>query len=129
MSRFFKSPKFLAAFAFAVAALGAANVAEARPDVYLSIGFQSGPTWAEPAPVYVQPHPGYVQPVPTYGRPPVYVAPPVVFERPYWSGHDARDEWRRERAWREWRRHEWREHFGHRDDDRDHRGWHHGDRD
>ena len=42
MNLFF-SRKLLAAVTLATAGLGAATVAEARPDVYVSIGFQSGP--------------------------------------------------------------------------------------
>ncbi len=125
MNRFFFSPKFLVAAALTTAALGAATVAEARPAVYFSVGFNNGPAWVEPAPVYVQPRSFYVQPAPVYVRPPVYFAPREVFvERPRRSGYDARFEWERERAWRaaEWRRHEQREHFrdGHGDRDRDH---------
>lgn len=141
MNRFFASPKFLVAATLATAALGAANVAEARPDVYFSVGFQNGPAWVEqepvyvqprpvyvqPRPVYVQPRPVFVEPAPVYVRPPVYVAPREVFERPRWGGYDARFEWEREHAWRraEWRRHAWHERFG----DRDGRKWHHDHRD
>ena len=138
MNRFFKSPKFLVAATLATAALGAATVAQARPEVVVSVGFQSGPAWIEPPPVYVQPQPVYVppprvyvEPGPVYGRPPVFVAPREVFERPRWGGYDARREWERQRAWRwtEWRRHEWREHFGDRGHDRDDRKWHQDYRD
>ena len=130
MNRFF-SPKFLVAATLAIAAVGAATVAEAHPDVSLSIGFQSGPVWYEPAPVYVQPRrvyvqpqPVYVQPAPEYVRPPIFVSPREVFEGPRFGRYEARREWERERAWRraEWRRHEWREEFrgGDRDYYRDH---------
>ncbi|MEO8310662.1 MAG: PXPV repeat protein [Caldimonas sp.] len=128
MNRFF-SARFLVAATLAIAALGAATVAEARPDVYLSIGFQNGPAWVEPAPVYVQPRPVYVQPRPVYVQPaPVYVTSPFfaspreVYERPRRDGHDARYEWERQRAWRhaEWHRHSWREQF--RGGER-HHGW------
>ena len=130
MNRFF-SPRFLVAAALATAALGAATVAEARPDVYLSIGFQNGPGWAEPAPVFVQPPPVYVQPRPlyveparVYARPSVFVSPREVYARSQERGDDARFEWEREQAWRH--RHEWRDEFrdhpGHDSDrDRDHR--------
>ena len=120
MNRFFFSPRFLVAATLATAALGAASVAEAHPDVSLSIGFQSGPVWYEPAPVYVQPRPVYVepqpvyvQPAPEYFGPPVFVSPREVFEGPRFGRYEARREWERERAWRraEWRRHEWREEF------------------
>ena len=131
MNRFFKSPKFLVAAALATAALGAASVAEARPDVYFSIGFQGPTAYIEPAPVYVQPRPEYgrpvyVEPAPTYVRPPVFVAPREVFERPGWGGYDGGHEWERQRAWNgaEWRRHEWREDFGDRYHHGDDRKWH-----
>ena len=127
MNRFFTSPKFLVAATMATAGLGAATVAEARPDVYFSVGFQNGPAWVEPAPVYVQPRPVFVQPrrvfvepAPVYMRPPVFVAPHQVFEQPRWGDHDARFEWERERAWH---RAESRGHDGHdelRGGDRDH---------
>ncbi len=137
------SARFFVAATLATAALGAATLAEARPDVSFSIGFQTGPGWVEaepvyvqPRPVYVQPRPVYVQPAPVYARPHVYVAPSEVYERPRWGGYDARSEWERERAWRhaewhrdEWRRKEWRERYGHRDHDRGGRKWHHEYRD
>lgn len=139
MNRFF-SAKFLVAATLATAALGAATVAEARPDVYFSIDFQNGPTWVEPAPVYVQPRqlylqprPVYVQPAPVYARPPVFFSPSEVYERPSWRGRDARYEWERERAWRhaERHRHERYEQFhgGDRDYDRYDRKRHHDYRD
>jgi len=136
MNRFFKSPKFLVAAALATAAIGAASVAEARPNVVVSVGFQSGPGYFEPAqvyveprPVYVQPRPLYVQPAPVYVRAPAFVPPHHVFEGPRWGDDDWRVE--REREWRraEWRRHESREHFGDRDHGRDDRKRHHDYRD
>jgi hypothetical protein len=138
MNRFFKSPKFLVAAALATAALAGVSVAEARPDVYVSIGLQGFPTYVEPAPVYLQrqptyvpPRPIYVQPAATYVRPPVFVAPREVFERPRWAGDDRRDEWERERAWRrdEWSRRQWREQSDDRYHDRHDRKWHHDHRD
>jgi hypothetical protein len=133
MNRFSFSPKFLVAATLATSAMGAATVAEARPDVYFSVGFQNGPAWVEPAPVYVQPRRVFVEPTPVYVRPPVFVSPREVFERPRWGGYDARFESERERAWRhtEWRRQEWREQFrgGDRDHDGDDRKWHHDHRD
>ncbi len=155
MNRFFISPKFLVAATLATVALGAATVAEAaRPEVYVSVDFQSGPSWVEPArgyyvqpepvyaqpwpiyvqpqPVYVQPRPVYVQPAPVYVRPPIFVSPREVFEQPRFGRYDGRFEWERERAWRhaEWRRHEWHEDFRGRGHDRDDdRGRHGGDRD
>jgi hypothetical protein len=133
----FHSAKFLVAAALTTAALGAATVAEARPDVVVSIGFQSGPAWVQPEPVYMQPRPVYVQPrpvlvqaAPVYVRPPVVYAPQPVFERPRWGGYDSRFEWERERAWRraEWRHREWHERYG-RERDHDRRKWHHDYRD
>ena len=119
MNRFF-SPKFLVAATLATVALGAASVAEARPEVSFSIGFQNGPAWVEPAPVYFQPRPVFVEPAPVYVRPPVFVAPHEVFERARWGGYESRFE--REREWRraEWLRHQRQERFGDRDHDRDH---------
>ncbi len=119
MNRFFFSPKFLAAAALATAALGAATAAQAaRPDVYFSIGLNSGPHWAQPAPVYVQPRP-------------VFVAPRPVFEPPRFGRYDARIGWERERAWRhggEWRRHDRHEEFRGRGHDRNDRNDDHGRR-
>lgn len=94
--------KFAVTAAVAAAAFGAAS-AQARSDVYLSIGVQGAPFYAEPAPVYVQPRPVYV-------RPPVYSAPAEVYVREatpvYAYGYDE------ERAWRraEMRRRYWRHH-------------------
>ena len=145
MNRFSISPKFLVAAALATAGLGAATMAEAgRPDINVSIDFQSGPGWVQPSrgyyvqpepvyvqpqPVYVQPWPVYVQPEPVYARPPVFVSPREVYGQPRY-GYDGRFGWERERAWRraEWRRHDWREEHrgrGHdRDDDDGRRGGH-----
>jgi hypothetical protein len=85
----------------AVAALGAASVAQARSDVSWSIGVAApgaqvvvgnAPVYVQPATVYYQPQPVYyeqprpvyVQPRPVYVRPaPVYYQPqPVVYQRP-----------------------------------------------
>jgi len=84
--------------ALAVAALGFAGAAQARDDVYWSVGVGSPgvsvnvgnayPVYT-PAPVYVQPAPVYYQPAPVYVRPaPVYVRPAPVFvqPRPYYYG-------------------------------------------
>ena len=62
MNRFFSLPSSSSPPRSATAALGAATVAEARPDVYFSIGFQGVPAYVEPAPVYVQPRPVYGRP-------------------------------------------------------------------
>ena len=121
MNLFF-SRKLLAVVTLATAALGAATVAEARPEVYVSIGLQSGPAWVERAPVYVQPRPVYVQPAPVYVRPPVFVRPCDEYGRPHGGGYGARHQWEREHAWRhaEWQRHE--RHDGFRGNDRDQHG-------
>jgi hypothetical protein len=131
------SPKFLVAATLAIAALGAGTVAEARPEVYLSIGLQSGPAWVQEAPVAVQPQPvygyghGYGQSAPVYLKPPVFVPPREVFERPHWGGYDARHEWERDHAWRraEWLRHEHYDGFRGGDHDHDDYGQHRGHRD
>ena len=111
-------PKFVAAAALAVAALGAASAAHARSDVYFSIGVQGAPVYVAPAPIYVRPQPVYVQPRPVYVLPrPVYVQPQVYAApaeryraRPWPRAHVAAYE--EERAWRraEWRRMHRRQH-------------------
>lgn len=111
--------KYLATAALAVAAFGATSAAQARSDLYFSIGVQGAPVYVEPAPVYVQPRPVYVQPPPVYDQPrpvyvqpPVYVAPAAGYERRglpvYGYAYEEEDE----RAWRraEWRRRHWRHH-------------------
>ena len=124
MNRFSFSSKFLVAATFATMALGAATTAHAaRPEVFFSVGLNSGPAWVEPARSY------YVQPERAYVRPPVFVAPrPVFVEPPRFGGYGARGQWEREQAWRraEWRRHEWRP--DHRGWDRDHDRDDHGER-
>ena len=84
-----------AAAALALAAMGFASSAQARDNVYWSVGVGSPgvsvnvgngfPVYVEPLPVYIQPRPVYVQPAPVYYRPaPVYVEPlPVYYGRPY----------------------------------------------
>ncbi|UUZ68740.1 hypothetical protein LP416_02055 [Polaromonas sp. P2-4] len=78
--------------ALALAAMGFAGTAQARDDVYWSVGVGSPgvavnvgnafPVYA-PAPVYVQPAPVYVRPAPVYIQPaPVYVQP-----RPYYQSY------------------------------------------
>ncbi|MGV8804473.1 MAG: hypothetical protein ACWA6Y_05890 [Polaromonas sp.] len=96
----------------AVAVMGFAGAAQARDNVYWSVGVgtpgavvnvgNSGypqPVYVQPAPVYVQPAPVYVQPRPVYVQPrPVYVAPqPVYYERPRGHrrhGHGSGQYWR-----------------------------------
>ena len=79
----FTSAKFLVGAALALVAVGAATVAEARPEVYLSIGVPGGPAWVDQGPVYMQPRPVYVQPREVYVQPhPVYVRPQPVYVQP-----------------------------------------------
>jgi hypothetical protein len=74
------SSKRIAAAVFGLGALLAASAAQARSDVYLSIGVPVAPVYSHPAPVYVQPQPVYVQPRPVYVQPaPVYVQPQPVY--------------------------------------------------
>jgi hypothetical protein len=116
-SRFFFS---LAALGLGV--FGLASGAQARSDVYFSIGVAGAPIgYASPSPVYVEPAPVYVQPAPVYGYPqPVYTQPPVyarsapVYVQPGYSVDEER-EWRRE----EWRRRQWRHHYWRHHHDRD----------
>jgi hypothetical protein len=97
--------KAAAAAGLVLAALGSASVAEARSNVFFSIGanvapgvtvgvgngfypapvyvqpspvyYQPAPVYYQPAPVYYQPQPVYYEPQPVYYAPAVYVAPPV----------------------------------------------------
>lgn len=100
-----------AAAAFVLAAAGTATVAQARDNVYFSIGANVAPgvvigasnapvyyppVYMQPAPIYVEPAPIYMQPAPIYVRPaPVYYGPaPVYYERGPRHGH--RQHWRNE---------------------------------
>ncbi|MGH8857141.1 MAG: hypothetical protein ACREXG_03820 [Polaromonas sp.] len=95
-----------AAATLAIAALGFAGAAQARDNVYWSVGVGSPgvalnvgnalPVYVQPQPVYVQPAPVYYQPAPVYYQPPVYVRPapvyvvpqPVYYGRPHgWNKH------------------------------------------
>ena len=102
MNRFL-SAKPLVAAAVALGGLVLASAAQARSDVYFSIGVPA-PVYAAPAPVYVQPQPVYVEPQPVYVEPqPVYVQPGAVYAAPrYYDGY----------RWHH-------RHGGWRDDDRD----------
>ncbi len=73
----------------AVAAMGFAGSAQARDNVYWSVGVGAPGVGVnvgngyQPQPVYVQPQPVYVQPAPVYYQPrPVFVQPQVVYEAP-----------------------------------------------
>lgn len=112
----------LAAAALALGAFAAVSSAQARSDVYFSVGVQPAGVYVQPAPVYVQPQPVYTQPVYAqprpvytqprlvYSQPPVYMAPQEIYVQPapsaYVYGYDE------ERAWRraEWRHRHWRHH-------------------
>ena len=93
-----------AAAALAIAAMGFAGAAQARDNVYWSVGVGTPgavvnvgnvgsvyqpPVYVRPQPVYVAPAPVYYQPRPVYVQPaPVYYAPqPVYYERPHRRHH------------------------------------------
>jgi len=81
--------RFLSLGVLGAAALGASTAAQARNDVFwsvgvggpgVSVGVSNAPPYYAPAPVYVQPAPVYMAPRPVYVAPrPVYHAPPVVY--------------------------------------------------
>jgi hypothetical protein len=83
--------------AFALAALGATGLAQARGNVAWSVGINAvpgisvgvgnyGPVYAAP-PVYVAPAPVYYAPAPVYYAPPVtYVRPSVYYAAPVYYG-------------------------------------------
>ena len=101
--------RFIAATALIGAVLGTASVAQARPDVQVSIvlpGLPGLPVLVPP-PLprpYMRAEPVYVQPRPVYGAPPV-----VVYERPWGPSYRYEVEREREREWRHraWQRREW----------------------
>ena len=83
-----------AVVALALAAAGTASVAQARSDVYFSVGanvapgvtlgVSNAPVYYPPvysAPVYYQPAPVYYAPAPVYYGGPVYVRPAPVYYR------------------------------------------------
>ena len=103
--------KAAAAAAIALAALGTASVAQARSDVFFSIGaniapgvtlgvsngvyYRPAPVYVAPAPVYYQPAPVYYEQTPVYYQPAMYYAAPVVtYVRPYGYGHRHGRHWR-----------------------------------
>lgn len=81
--------RFLSLGLLGAAALGASAAAQARDDIYwsvgvgtpgVSVGVSNARPYYAPAPVYVQPAPVYVAPRPVYVAPrPIYQAPPVVY--------------------------------------------------
>ena len=85
------STRSLAAVALAMVAALAASTAQARSDVYFSIGVQVPGAYVQAAPVYMQPEHMYVQPGPVYVQPaPVYLQPlPFYVTVPrYYQRHD-----------------------------------------
>ncbi|WP_406625586.1 hypothetical protein [Acidovorax sp. SDU_ACID1] len=94
-----------------LALLAGPGIAQARSDVYWSVGVgapglavgvgNAAPVYYAPPPVYYAPPPPVVYAPPVYRTPrPVYYAPPVVYAPPpvyyrgpghrHWRGHDHR---------------------------------------
>ena len=99
--------RFIAATVLIGAVLGTASVAQARPDVQVSIGLPGLPGLPVlvPPPLprpYIRAEPVYVQPRPVYEAPPV-----VVYERPWRPSYRYETERAREWRHREWQRREW----------------------
>jgi len=113
--------KFIATAVLALGALGAVTAAQARSDVFFSIGVQAPGVYVEQQPVYVQPQPVYVQQQPVYGSQ-YYSAPAQVYVNPAWNGYGR--SYDNDRGWRqaEWRRREWERH--HRGEERHERDRH-----
>jgi len=75
------STRSLAAVALAMGAFATASTAQARSDVYFSIGVQVPGVYVQPAPVYVQPRPVFIA-APVYVQPrPFYAPAPVYYQR------------------------------------------------
>lgn len=99
----------------AAGALGLAGVAQARSDVYWSIGMGSPgvsvgvsnapPVYYAPQSVYVQPAPVYVRPRPVYVTPPAYYAPPRVIYRPAPVYYGPPGHYKHQKKWRKKHRH------------------------
>jgi hypothetical protein len=104
--------KTAAVAVIALAAAGTASVAQARDNVYFSLGANVAPgvafgvsnappvyyppvTYVQPAPVYYEPAPVYVRPAPVYYGPSVvtYSAPIYYGPRGHWH-HGHRHGWR-----------------------------------
>jgi len=95
--------RFIASTVLIGAVLGTASVAQASPDVHVSIGLPGLPGLPVlMPPPFIRAEPVYVQPRPVYEAP-----PEVVYERPWRSSY--RYEAERDREWRhrEWQRREW----------------------
>lgn len=117
--------RFIVSAVLLGAVLGTATVAQARPEVQVSIGLPGLPG----LPVFVPPplpRP-FIRAEPVFVQPrPVYEAPAVVYERPWGPSYRYQYELEREREWRhrEWQRREWerRHHGWDRSSRHDHRG-------
>jgi hypothetical protein len=98
--------KVIAATALIGAVIGTASVAQASPNVHVSIGLPGLPVPVFLAPPLPRPvfraEPIYEQPRPIYQP-----APVVVYERPGWSSYGYEAERGREWRHREWQRREW----------------------
>lgn len=82
MKRIFNAKHLLAA-AIGIGALAVASAAQARSDVFFSIGFNAPYGYVQPAPAYVPPPSVYYQPAPVYYQPaPVYYEPAPVYYQP-----------------------------------------------
>jgi len=106
-------PRFIATTVLIGAVLGTASVAQARPDVHVSIGLPGLPGLPVliPPPLprpFIRAEPVYVQARPVYEAPPV-----TVYDRPGYPAY----RYETERG-REWRHHEWQR----RGRDQDHDG-------
>ena len=94
-----RSIAMVGAAALAVAAMGFAGTAQARDNVFWSVGvgipgglvnvgnvgsvYQPQQYYAQPQQYYAQPQPVYIQPQPVYSQPaPVYYQQPQVYVRP-----------------------------------------------
>ena len=99
--------RFIATAVLALGALGAVTAAQARSDVFFSIGVQAPGNYVEPQPVYGSQY---------------YSAPAQVYVNPAWNGYGR--SYDNDRGWRqaEWRRREWERH--HRGEERHERDRH-----
>lgn len=83
------SARSLAAVALTLGTFATTSTAQARSDVYLSVGVHSPGYYVQPAPVYVPPRVVYPAPRPVYVEPvPVYRYPPMRHgrhDRHYWE--------------------------------------------
>ena len=109
--------RILATGLLAAGALGAAGVAQARSDVYWSLGvggpgvavgvgnapyYAPQPVYVAPPPVYVRPRPDYMAPEPYYYAPrPVYRPAPGYYYRGH-GHHHRHDKWRHRHRDRDW---------------------------